>query len=92
LTDTVPIIAQNVKIPSMNPKSASRLQTNALFAAAAALSFVNQNPISRYELSPTPSQKKNIMIRFVATTMPVIENMKSDIPPKNRARPGSCAM
>jgi hypothetical protein len=65
---------------------------NALLAAAAALGRSNQNPINRYELTPTNSQKMNVITRFPETTIPVIENMKSDRPPKNRLRPGSSDM
>jgi hypothetical protein len=32
------------------------------------------------------------MMRLVARTMPVIENMKMERPPKKRALPGSFAM
>ncbi len=37
-----------------------RFTMNAFLPAAAAESFVNQNPMSRYEASPTPSQPMNI--------------------------------
>ena len=37
-----------------NPKSPMRLTMNAFFPAEAAESFVNQNPISRYDARPTP--------------------------------------
>ena len=69
----------------MKPKSPMRLEMNALFAAAAAASRVNQWPMSRYELTPTSSQKMNIIAKLFASTMPSIENMKSDRLPKNRA-------
>ena len=35
-----------------------RVVTNAFFAAFAFSVFSNQNPISRYEQSPTPSQPR----------------------------------
>ena len=38
-----------------------RLTMNAFFPADAAESFVNQNPISRYDASPTPSHPINII-------------------------------
>ncbi len=43
-----------------NPKSPMRLTMNAFLPAAAAESFVNQNPISRYDARPTPSQPMNM--------------------------------
>ena len=37
-------------------------------AAALALGFLNQNPIRRYEASPTPSHPKNSCIKSAAVT------------------------
>ena len=76
----------------MNPKSPIRFVRNAFFAASAALAFVYQCPISRYELTPTSSQKMNIIGKLSAYTIPVIENMNSDNPAKNRAFPASSFM
>ena len=56
------------KMPSMKPKSPTRLTTNALIAAALALGRSYQKPISRYEARPTPSQPKNICTRLSAVT------------------------
>jgi hypothetical protein len=41
------MIDHMVRMPIMKPKSARRLQTKALLAARAALSRVNQKPMSR---------------------------------------------
>lgn len=43
-------------MPIDSPRSPTRLTRNAFFAATAALGLCCQNPISRYEASPTPSQ------------------------------------
>ena len=43
-------------MPSRNEKSPIRLTMNAFLAAFDGGFFSNQNPISRYEHSPTPSQ------------------------------------
>ncbi len=42
-TETVPMRNQKVRMPTMKPKSARRLQTKALFAASAALSSRTRN-------------------------------------------------
>jgi len=49
------------------------------FAAAAASGFRYQNPMSRYEQSPTSSQKMKSMRKLFAMTSPSITPMKSDI-------------
>ena len=41
--------------------------------------------MSRYELTPTSSQKMKSIARLSARTMPSIENMKNDMHPKKRA-------
>ena len=56
---SVPKITKTAKIPSENPKSPIRLTINALIAAALAEGRSYQKPISRYDISPTPSQPKN---------------------------------
>ena len=43
-------------IATDSPKSPTRLTTKAFFAATAALGLYCQNPISRYDAKPTPSQ------------------------------------
>ena len=45
-------------IPIRNAESPMRVTTNAFFAANAAAGRSNQNPISRYEQSPTPSHPR----------------------------------
>ena len=47
-------------VARMNPKSPTRLTMKAFFPASAADFLLNQNPISRYEHRPTPSQPTNI--------------------------------
>jgi hypothetical protein len=44
---------------SERPMSPTRFTTNAFFAATAAESLCCQNPISRYDARPTPSQPTN---------------------------------
>ena len=56
------LISKELKIkniPRANPKSPTLFTTNALIAALFADSFLNQNPIKKYEHKPTPSQPKN---------------------------------
>ena len=43
-------------IPSRKPASPMRLTMKAFLPASDALCFSNQNPMSRYEQRPTPSQ------------------------------------
>jgi hypothetical protein len=45
--ETVPNTRKVPKIPSMKPRSPTRLTTNALIAAALALGFLYQKPMSR---------------------------------------------
>src|SRR5258707_6488726 len=54
--------------PRMNPKSPMRLTMNAFLPASAADFFSYQNPMRRYEHSPTPSQPTNITTKFAAST------------------------
>ena len=56
----VPNWANISMIASAMPRSPTRLTTNALVAAVAAESLCCQNPISRYDARPTPSQPRNI--------------------------------
>ncbi len=76
--DTVPKTRNVPNIPSMKPRSPTRLTTNALIAAALALGFLNQKPISKYDASPTPSQPKNIWTRLSAVTSISIAKVNSD--------------
>jgi len=45
--EIVPNTRKVPKMPSMKPRSPTRLTTNAFIAAAFALGFLNQKPISR---------------------------------------------
>ncbi len=56
---SVPKLTNTRNIPSRNPASPTRLTMNAFLPASVALGRSNQNPISRYEQSPTPSQPTN---------------------------------
>ena len=66
----------------MNPKSPMRLVMKAFLAASAAESRSNQCRSADSELTPTSSQKMNIITKLFASTMPSIENMKSESPAK----------
>jgi hypothetical protein len=57
---SVPKFANIRNIATRNPKSPIRFTTNAFFPASALAFSLNQNPISRYEQSPTPSQPTNM--------------------------------
>jgi hypothetical protein len=48
-----------MNIATSRPKSPMRLTMNAFFPASAFTFSLNQNPISRYEQSPTPSHPTN---------------------------------
>ena len=85
LKTTEPTLLHTMRMPSIKPKSPMRFVRNALLAAAAAVSRVCQWPMSRYELTPTSSQKMNIIAKLFARTMPSIENMNSERLPKKRA-------
>ena len=65
-------------IPSMKPKSPTRLTTNALIAAAQAEGLVYQKPISRYDASPTPSQPKKSCTRLSELTSISMKNVNID--------------
>ena len=53
---SVPSALQSHMTPSPNPKSPTRLTTNAFFPACAAAGRVYQKPMRRYEQRPTASQ------------------------------------
>jgi hypothetical protein len=61
-------VAMIKNIASINPTSPTRLATNAFLPAVAALGFSNQNEISRYEQSPTPSHPRNVTNKFSPNT------------------------
>ena len=69
-----------------------RVVMNAFFAAAAALGRSIQNPMSRYEASPTNSQKIKSRSRLFAMTNPSIAPEKNDRYAKNRVKRLSSAM
>src|SRR6266513_2469597 len=75
---TEPDALQTIRMPSMKPKSPMRLVMNAFLAASAADGRLNQWPIRRYELTPTNSQKMNIITKLFASTIPSIANIKRD--------------
>src|SRR5262249_37294786 len=78
-TATSFVAPNNRNIPSKKQKSPMRLTMNALRPAVANASLSYQNPISRYEHRPTPSQPMNITGRFAAST-------RINIDPVNRLR------
>ena len=55
-------------MPRAKPKSPTRLTTKALIAAALADGRSYQQPISRYEQTPTPSQPKYNWRKLSAVT------------------------
>ena len=57
----------------MNPKSPTRLVTNAFLPAVAADSLVCQKAMRKYEHVPTPSQPRNVTSRFSPRTSTSIE-------------------
>ena len=60
-------------MPSRKPKSPTRLTMKAFLPASAADGRVYQKPMSRYEQSPTPSQKTKSRRKLPASTSIVIE-------------------
>ena len=66
------------KMPIAKPKSPTLFTINAFIAALFADSFLYQNPINKYEQSPTPSQPKNNCKKLSDTTSTSIEKVKSD--------------
>ena len=57
--ETVPKVAIISIVPSARPMSPTRLTTKAFLAATAAEVLCCQNPMSRYDARPTPSQPRN---------------------------------
>ncbi len=55
-----------------------RVVMNAFFAAAAALGRSIQNPMSRYDASPTNSQQTKSRSKLLATTTPSIAAVKNE--------------
>ncbi len=69
-----------------------RVVINAFFAAAAALGFSIQNPMSKYDASPTSSQKMKSKSKLFAMTRPSIAPEKNERYAKNRVKFLSSAM
>ena len=74
----VPRLVQSKPRPTSIPTSPTRLTMNALLAASQLTFSSYQKPISRYEQTPTSSQKMKIMKTFDEATRPSIEKQKSD--------------
>ena len=72
--------------------SPMRVVMNAFFAAAAAVGFSIQNPMSKYDASPTSSQKMKSRSRLFAMTRPSIAPEKKDKYAKKRVKFLSSAM
>ncbi len=60
----------------MKPKSPTLLVTNAFLPATAAEGRSNQNEMSRYEQSPTPSHPRNVTRKLLPSTSISIEAAK----------------
>ena len=65
-------------MPRAKPKSPTRLTINAFIAAELAESFLYQNPIKKYEQSPTPSQPKKSCKKLSDVTNISIANVNND--------------
>ena len=65
---SVPNSASTAAMPSIMPRSPTRLTRKALRFAKIAVGFSYQKPISRYETRPTPSQPKNSCRKLLAVT------------------------
>ena len=72
--------------------SPMRVVMNAFFAAAAALDRSIQNPMSKYEASPTSSQQTKRRSRLFAITTPSIAPEKNERYAKKRVKFLSSAM
>ena len=76
---SVPANTKAQAMAIMKPTSPSLVTRNAFFAARAASGLRNQKPMSRYELSPTSSQKTNRKTSPDAITSPSIDAVNSDM-------------
>ena len=85
----LPKAAKIKNMPRRNPISPIRLTIKAFFAASPAGFFSYQNPIRRYEQSPTPSQPRNIKTKLSARTRLSMVKIKRFIYAKKRQNPGS---
>ena len=88
----VPRLLQSRPRPMSIPTSPTRLTMNALLAASQLLFSSYQKPISKYEQTPTSSQKMKIMKTFFDATRPSIEKQNSERYVKNRGNRGSSCM
>ena len=79
-------------MPRKNPMSPTRVVMNAFFAAAAALGRSIQNPMSKYDASPTSSQKTNSKSKLFEMTTPSIAPEKKERYAKKRVKFLSSAM
>ena len=70
---------RSAPMPSMKPKSPTRLTRNAFRLAKIAVGRVYQKPISRYETRPTASQPKNSCRKLLLITSISIENVNSEM-------------
>ncbi len=69
----------SVAMPSRKPKSPTRLTRNAFKFAKIAVGRLYQNPISRYETTPTASQPKNSCMKLFAITSMSIAKVNSEM-------------
>src|SRR3569832_2549997 len=74
-----PAYASSRPKPRIKPKSPTRLTRNAIMLAKIALGRVYQNPISRYDTSPTASQPKNSCRKLLLMTSISIEKVNNEI-------------
>ena len=65
-------------MPIRSPTSPALVVQNALSAARAASGLRYQNPINKYEQTPTSSQHMKSCNRLGASTTPIIEKANSD--------------
>ncbi|CPU67823.1 Uncharacterised protein [Mycobacteroides abscessus] len=92
LKSSAPNVANMSIIATMRPMSPTRFMTNAFFAATAYARLWFQNPMSRYDARPTPSQPTNSRRNESARTRTSIAAMNRLRYAKNRRRSRSCAM
>ena len=66
-------------MPSRKPKSPTRFTRNAFRLAKIAVGRVYQNPIKRYETTPTASQPKNSCKKLLLITSINMENVNNEM-------------
>jgi hypothetical protein len=91
MNENVPVSTNSVNAPTRNAKSPIRFTTNALRPASTFAKSSYQNPISRYEHNPTPSQPTNRSRRLSAITSTIIAARNRFRYAMNRAKPGVVA-